>query len=144
MTIKTQQPVGKLQASFEELHKLGCIQTGADVCSELAEAETKFARSYLVLMQLTQHNICDGCPAWKEGRCKAYQQYHTQAKAESERAEQARQEWIQRQLPKTLSAREEKRFRDACFKLGIEPTKRQRRKYANKEGMAYKFRMESQ
>lgn len=60
---------GQLNATFPELHTAGCIQ---------AERATRDGMMlFFGLMQQTNNNPCNGCPAFDEGRCKAYKQYHT-------------------------------------------------------------------
>lgn len=67
---------GQLIASFQELYEAGCIQTGADVCDTLQEAQEKFVLPLVGLMVATRNNPCNGCPVDKQ-KCKAFQMYHT-------------------------------------------------------------------
>jgi hypothetical protein len=66
---------GRLKGSFEELHKAGCIQTGEDLPLEKAKEAVEFLFNQLMLA--TRLNPCDGCPAFNEGRCRAYLLFHT-------------------------------------------------------------------
>ena len=84
--------VGRLNGTFEELHAAGCIQTGADVHPDLADALKNFGSMFLMLLGLCGNNPCDGCPnagafTFKHDRptrideveCKAFQAYHSMA-----------------------------------------------------------------
>lgn len=66
-----------LTGSFEELHAAGCIQTGADHFTEVEPARARFGQMFTALMGVTGGQICDGCPAYLGGTCKAYRQYDT-------------------------------------------------------------------
>ena len=72
-----------LTGTFEELFAAGCIQTGADVCDDLEEAKPKFRKLFMALSLVTHGDICNGCPAFKGGSCKAYRTYHTAAMRQS-------------------------------------------------------------
>lgn len=70
-----------LKADFENLYKDGCIQTGADDPEiSLREAETKFAKMFVLLMKATNNNPCADCPVNMK-KCHAYRQHHSDAKA---------------------------------------------------------------
>lgn len=71
--------VGVLRGSFEELHAAGCIQTGADIHDNVDNARARFSSLFAGLMLMTNRNICDGYPAYKNGACPCFQKYHTQA-----------------------------------------------------------------
>lgn len=64
-------PVGRLLGTFEQLHAAGCIQTGANM-GTINEVEDRFLPLFTVLMIHTQGNMCDGCPAFNNGACKAF------------------------------------------------------------------------
>lgn len=70
-------PRGTLTGTFEELHSQGCIQTGTDVYSDIKEAATHFLRLFSALKIATNGNLCDGCPAFNYGNCKAFKKYHS-------------------------------------------------------------------
>jgi hypothetical protein len=71
----------KLDASFEDLHAAGCIQTGADTQTDLNAARKQFGGMWAGLMRYTAMNPCQGCPAFNNGRCAAFRQYNTGAKS---------------------------------------------------------------
>jgi len=83
--------VGQLRATFDELHSMGCIQTGADVYPILAEAQDKFGIWFYQLGLLTCGNLCDGCPQAgaidyvsrptkiEDVKCKAFHRFHSMA-----------------------------------------------------------------
>lgn len=70
------KPVGQLLGTFEELHAVGCIQTGADV-GDLGQVRAKFEPLFHALQLMTGHNVCDGCPAFNNGACRAFLKFHT-------------------------------------------------------------------
>jgi len=72
-------PRGQLNATFEQLFHAGCIQTGADIHNDFQIAHHQFAVMFAGLLEVTGGNICDGCPAYSQGKCRAFQQYHTGA-----------------------------------------------------------------
>ncbi len=67
---------GRLTASFQQAYEAGCIQTGADTYKTLGEAVDQFFATYMVLMQMTGNNPCEGCPV-KASACKCFRLYHT-------------------------------------------------------------------
>ena len=73
-------PSGQLTGTFEQLFEAGCIQTGADVHqTSLAAAAAGFPLILAAIQTSSGGNACDGCPAYRGGQCKAFQQYHTSA-----------------------------------------------------------------
>lgn len=73
---KNEPPKGILRGSFEQLFNAGCIQVGGDLPElGLDAAESKFSKVFVLLMQETRYNPCNGCPAYKGGSCKAFQRY---------------------------------------------------------------------
>lgn len=66
-----------LLGSFDELHAAGCIQTGADIPLTLVDAKIKMEPMYHALQVATGNVICDGCPAYNYGLCKAFRQYYS-------------------------------------------------------------------
>lgn len=86
--------MGILRGTFDQLWKAGCIQTGND--GQKGDDEPKrvagFRDRWPGLMQLCNFDPCTtGCPEFRDGKCKAYQQYHTQYQ-EEQRKEQQRRE----------------------------------------------------
>lgn len=81
----------KLTGSFADLRNAGCIQ------AELPDGATPeiIAEKVLLLiclMEETHGSPCQQCPAFKNGKCTAYQQYHETAirlRKERERTENA-------------------------------------------------------
>ena len=76
---------GKLTGTFEQLHAAGCIQAGGDYKS-VDEARSKLGRLFSLLIIETSNNPCDGCPAFNDGACKAYKQYHADEIAKQQKA----------------------------------------------------------
>lgn len=82
---------GTLDGGFEELHAAGCIQTGADVHSDVHDAMQAVGVRFFALMAHTVRNPCLGCPIanrrlpGKSGplsvACTAFQRYHTSAQS---------------------------------------------------------------
>lgn len=70
-------PNGRLTGSFEELFAEGCIQTGCDVHKTAKEAEGNFLMLFNALMLSTNGNMCDGCPMYEGGTCKAFRKFHS-------------------------------------------------------------------
>lgn len=78
---------GTLDASFEELHAAGCIQTGSDRYDNAETALVSCGNVFYALMSLTARNPCNGCPVAyrripnKSGplsiACSAFQKHHT-------------------------------------------------------------------
>lgn len=68
-------PSGKLVASFRQLHSNGCIQTGPEY--DYDKAYPNFFIMFKGLMAATDDNMCDGCPEYKGGTCKAFLMFHT-------------------------------------------------------------------
>jgi len=62
-----------LSGTFEELHAVGCIQTGADVRPNVDDARSVFGELFRGLMILTKDHPCNGCPV--AGKCEAQKQY---------------------------------------------------------------------
>ena len=76
-------PRGRLNGDFDQLFSLGCIQTGADVHSDIGSAHYQFGSLFEALMIATSSNPCDGCPAYAGGKCRAFRALHSQAHAET-------------------------------------------------------------
>lgn len=74
---RSEKPWGILAANFEQLHEAGCIQTGADLDPDKWNY-IEWYRLWEGLMRVSNNNPCDGCPAWKGGKCCAFLRYHTQ------------------------------------------------------------------
>lgn len=70
-----------LTGTFFDLHAAGCIQTGADVQPDPQIANVVFGPMVVALMAATSSDMCIGCPAFKGGKCKAYQKFNTRAVA---------------------------------------------------------------
>lgn len=70
-------PTGRLTGSFVELHRAGCIQTGADVESDVLLSAGRFSLLFNALQHETGGNICNGCEAYSGGKCAAFRQYHS-------------------------------------------------------------------
>lgn len=66
------------EENFRTLHAAGCIQTFADLYTNVDEAMKIGYPRFCKLMYLTQMRLCDGCPVLRdEGTCEAYNQYNT-------------------------------------------------------------------
>jgi len=65
-----------LMGTFEQLHAARCMQTGNEDGDQPITSD--WVKRLVALMVLTNQDPCTtGCPAFKDGRCPAYQQYHT-------------------------------------------------------------------
>jgi hypothetical protein len=70
-----------LNASFDELHTAGCIQTGADVHpTDIVAARHQFLRMFEALSVATVNDPCRGCPAYDHGDCAAFQRFNTRSR----------------------------------------------------------------
>lgn len=71
-------PEGILTGTFEDLFNAGCIQTGGeDPELSFARARDLFYQRFVALTLATHHNPCAGCPEFNDGKCDAFQKFHT-------------------------------------------------------------------
>lgn len=121
------QPSGVLHASFEQLHAAGCIQTGADVEKKVEAAKPRFEPMFNALQVETHGNMCAGCPAYNDGKCAAFKQYHSQPNLQA-RSRQARIDLHTK--PKGTESHPGKSIGQIAKDLGISKSEVRRRKLA--------------
>lgn len=69
MFYSNNEPKGILIGSFEELQVAGCIQCKSNMHRAMFQG----------LMFVTNQNVCNGCPAYNNGKCEAFKKFHTGA-----------------------------------------------------------------
>lgn len=104
---KMKCPEGKLTGSFGELFAAGCIQTGADICDTVEEADHQIGTMFSLLQLELNGNICNGCPVMElnGSQCKAFKQYHTSqaSKKRTKGNESVYEGWTVKQIAAKLN-----------------------------------------